>query len=216
MCIVSFYRKNDEFVLTHNRDEQINRTSSNQILERVYEGKTFFSPVDERAKGTWIFYSDQYIACILNGGFEKPIDLKESYKKSRGIILLDLLRYDSVNEFIETENLSDIAPFTIFVFERVNKNAYLLYWNEKDLTVEDVSREEIVTWCSSTLYSPTRRGEIDKEFKLNKDLNPDEIMTLHDQLKMNKGDLFDFLATTSISQIIMNNSEIDMKYCQLF
>ena len=39
---------------------------------------------------------------------------------------------------------------------------------------------------------------------------------LHDQLKMNRGDLYDFLATTSISQIIAKDSEIDMKYCQFF
>ena len=167
MCIVSFYRKNDEFVLTHNRDEEINRVSSKEILEREYAGKKFFSPLDERANGTWIFHSEQYIACILNGGIEKPTVLKEKYRKSRGIILLDLLRYDSVNEFIATEILSDIAPFTIFVFERQNKNAYLLYWNEKDLIVDDVSSQAIVTWCSSTLYLRNRRNDIDEIFKKN-------------------------------------------------
>ena len=55
MCIVSFYRKKDEFVLTHNRDEEINRVSSNQIIESERFGKNFFSPIDERANGTWIF-----------------------------------------------------------------------------------------------------------------------------------------------------------------
>ena len=152
----------------------------------------------------------------MNGGIEKPTVLKEKYRKSRGIILLDLLRYDSVNEFIATEILSDIAPFTIFVFERQNKNAYLLYWNEKDLIVDDVSSQAIVTWCSSTLYLRNRRNDIDEIFKKNYDLNSDEILQLHDQLKMNRGDLYDFLATTSISQIKLNHSEIDMKYCQLF
>ena len=80
MCIVSFYRKKDEFVLTHNRDEEINRVSSNQIIESERFGKNFFSPIDERANGTWIFYSEQYIACILNGGIEKPIHFKEKYR----------------------------------------------------------------------------------------------------------------------------------------
>lgn len=216
MCIVSFYRKNDEFVLTHNRDEEINRDSSKEIIEQKRFDKTYFSPVDERAKGTWIFYSEDFIACILNGGEEKPTHFKASYRESRGIILLDLLKYDSVKEYIETENLTYIAPFTIFVFERKNKNAYLLYWNENELKIDDVSNQEVVTWCSSTLYSPLRRAEIDAIFKLNNDLETTQIFELHNQLKMNKGDIHDFLATTSISQIIANHSEIDMKYCQLF
>ncbi|WP_282629190.1 NRDE family protein [Empedobacter sedimenti] len=216
MCIVSFYRKKDEFVLTHNRDEEINRVSSNQIIENERFGKKFFSPIDERANGTWIFYSEQYVACILNGGIEKPIHFKEKYRESRGIILLDLLKYNAVSEFVESENLADVAPFTIFVFDRTIKNAYLLYWNEQDLLVKDVSDQEIVTWCSSTLYSSDRREEINQIFNQNIALNNDEIIQLHDQLKMNKGDLYDFLSTTSISQIIAKDSEIDMKYCQLF
>ena len=216
MCIVSFYRKKDEFVLTHNRDEEINRVSSNQIIDSERFGKNFFSPIDERANGTWIFYSEQYIACILNGGIEKPIHFKEKYRESRGIILLDLLKYNAVSEFVESENLADVAPFTIFVFERTTKNAYLLYWNEQDLLVKDVSNQEIVTWCSSTLYSSDRRETINQLFNQNTALNNDEIIQLHDQLKMNRGDLYDFLATTSISQIIAKDSEIDMKYCQFF
>lgn len=216
MCIVSFYRNEGEFVLTHNRDEEINRSSSNKIVEQERFGKTYFSPVDERAKGTWIFYSEQYVACILNGGIEKPLHFKEQYRESRGIILLDLLKYNSVNEFIDSESLSEIAPFTIFVFERITKNAYLLFWNENNLSVKDVSQEKIVTWCSSTLYSPERRNEIDEILVSKLDISSDEIIGLHDQLKMNKGDLTDFLATTSISQIIMNSLRIDMKYCQLF
>ena len=216
MCIVSFYRKKDEFVLTHNRDEEINRSSSKEIVEQKRFDKTYFSPVDERANGTWIFYSEQYIACILNGGIEKPIHFKEKYRESRGIILLDLLKYNAVSEFVESENLADVAPFTIFVFERTTKNAYLLYWNEQDLLVKDVSNQEIVTWCSSTLYSSDRRETINQLFNQNTALNNDEIIQLHDQLKMNRGDLYDFLATTSISQIIAKDSEIDMKYCQFF
>ncbi|MGU9938315.1 NRDE family protein [Empedobacter brevis] len=216
MCIVSFYRNEEEFVLSHNRDEEINRSSSKEIIEQQRFEKTYFSPMDERARGTWIFYSEQYVACILNGGEEKPVSFKEKYRESRGIILLNLLKYESVNEFIKSEKLSDIAPFTIFVFERPTKNAYLLFWNEKELKVKDVSKEKVVTWCSSTLYTPERREEIDHIFKSSGSLSSNDIFELQNRLKMNRGDLYDFLATTSISQIVMNSLRIDMKYCQLF
>ena len=216
MCIVSFYRKDDQFVLTHNRDEEINRISSNEIMEQTRFGKTYFSPVDQRAKGTWIFHSDEYIGCILNGGEQKPLAFKPQYKESRGIILLNLLHYPSVKEFIKLEDLSNIAPFTLFVFEKRNKNAYLLFWNENELKIVDVTAQEIVTWCSSTLYSPNRRIEIDEIFQQNHDLTVKEIFQLHQQLKMEKGEVSEGIATTSISQIRMDNSKTDMKYCQLF
>ena len=203
-------------MLTHNRDEEINRSSSKEIVEQKRFDKTYFSPVDERANGTWIFYSEQYVACILNGGIDKPTLFKEKYRESRGIILLDLLKYNSVNEFIDSENLSEIAPFTIFVFERTTKNAYLLFWNENEMKIVDVTAQEIVTWCSSTLYSPNRRIEIDEIFQQNHDLTVKEIFQLHQQLKMEKGEVSEGIATTSISQIRMDNSKTEMKYCQLF
>ena len=118
MCIISFYKQGDQVVLTHNRDEQISRLASLAIEERKWNDKPFYAPIDQSKNGTWIFYSEQYIACILNGGKDKPIHLKSSYEKSRGIVLLDLLKYDSVTDFVKNESLIGIAPFTIFVFER--------------------------------------------------------------------------------------------------
>jgi len=216
MCIISFYKKENEFILTHNRDEEIGRQTSYEIVKQTMFDKTYYSPIDKRANGTWIFYSDEYVACILNGGETKPFFLKEKYKQSRGIILLHLLKYDCVSAFIKNENFKEIAPFTIFIFERITKNTYLLHWNEKDLIIKDMTNKDIVTWCSSTIYSDKSRNRIANIFNKNNNLNPNHIQSLHYKMKMERGDLFDDLATTSISQIIMNNLRIDMKSCQLF
>ena len=216
MCIISFYKKENEFILTHNRDEEIGRQTSYEIVKQTMFDKTYYSPIDKRANGTWIFYSDEYVACILNGGESKPFFLKNRYKESRGIILLHLLKYNSVLEFTKNENFKEIAPFTIFIFERITKNTYLLHWNEKDLIIKDMTNKDIVTWCSSTIYSDKSRNRIANIFNKNNNLNPNHIQSLHYKMKMERGDLFDDLATTSISQIIMNNLRIDMKSCQLF
>ena len=57
MCIISFYRNEDEFVLTHNRDEEINRSSSKEIVEQKrfgglknFKAQRFFSKSEPEGK----------------------------------------------------------------------------------------------------------------------------------------------------------------------
>ena len=216
MCIISFYKQNNQLILTHNRDESIDRIASNHILERSWEGKKYFAPVDEEKQGTWIFYNDDYLACILNGGKEKPITFQSSYRKSRGIVLLDIMKYDSVEEFVEHEDLSGIAPFTIFVNDLKNKKTFLLFWDENRLDVNDLSDQNFVFRCSSTLYSLEKMRELENIFIKFKHISPEEIFELHNSIKMNDGDVVQGKATTSITQIFVNESKISMKYCPLF
>jgi hypothetical protein len=213
MCIISFYKQNDKIILTHNRDEKISRTASLEVEERKWNDKTFFSPVDKAKNGTWIFYSEQYIACILNGGREKPKGFKTKYKKSRGIILLNLMKYDSVQDYLKSESFEDIAPFTIFVFERVSKKTFLLFWDEKKLEIKDLTDNEFVFRASSTLYSLERIHDLENIFhKFNKPSSK-AILDIHQSIVMKDGDVEKGKATTSITQIIADSSSVSMKYC---
>ena len=47
------------------------------------------------------------------------------------------------------------------------KNTYLLHWNEKDLIIKDMTSKDIVTWCSSTIYSEKNRNRIATVFNKN-------------------------------------------------
>lgn len=216
MCIISFYKKNDQVLLTHNRDESISRTASLQVEERIWEGNTYYAPVDQEKQGTWIFYNENYIACILNGGKIKPTNLKSNYRKSRGLILLDLMKFNDVNNFIENEVLTDIAPFTIFVYQIKNKKTHLLFWDEKELEVNDLTDKEFAFRCSMTLYSSEKMYELEKKFPKFNEVSPSDIFAIHQSIQMNDGDVAKGKATTSITQIFVNNSEINMKYCPFF
>lgn len=213
MCIISFYKQNDQIILTHNRDEQISRIASLEIEKKKWNNKVFYAPIDQEKNGTWIFYSDEYIACILNGGKEKPISLKEMYVKSRGIVLLDLMKYASVKDYILNESFNNIAPFTIFVHERLSNKTYLLFWNEKEIEINDLSSTNFVFRASSTLYSFERMLELENIFhKFNK-TSPEAIFDLHKSIMMKDGEVEKGKATTSITQISVNSSGINMKYC---
>ncbi|WP_322970895.1 NRDE family protein [Faecalibacter sp. LW9] len=216
MCIISFYKQNDEIVLTHNRDEAIDRVASLEVETREWNGKKFSAPIDQKKNGTWIFYSEEFIACILNGGKVKPMNLKSTYRKSRGIVLLELMNYDSVKEYAENENLKDIAPFTIFVFERKSTKIYLLFWDGISLEMNDLSSDSFVFRASSTLYSEINMRDIEKKFCTFNITSPEALFEIHQTIKIKDGDVESGKATTSITQIFANSSEISMKYCPFF
>jgi hypothetical protein len=62
---------------------------------------------------------------LLNGGKIKHI-VKEKYRLSRGIIVLDLIASNSIVSTWETIDLTDIEPFTLVVLE--NKQPFNLQW----------------------------------------------------------------------------------------
>ena len=216
MCIISFYKENDQVILTHNRDESISRVASPQVEKRVWEGKTYFAPVDQEKQGTWIFYNEDYIACILNGGKTKPTTLKSTYRKSRGLILLDVMKYENVIEYARNEDFTDIAPFTMFIYDLKNKKTNLLFWDEKELEINYLSENNFVFRCSSTLYTSENMHDLEKLFPKFNEVTSDEIFSLHQSIQMKDGDVAPGKATTSITQIFANNSEINMKYCPFF
>nr|MBP6455490.1 NRDE family protein [Chitinophagaceae bacterium] len=84
MCTVSFLPVNKtSFILTHNRDEHINRgVAFLPIFYEISSNKIVF-PKDSKANGTWISTSKNYSLCLLNGGFEKHKH-EPPYKHSRG------------------------------------------------------------------------------------------------------------------------------------
>lgn len=216
MCIVSFYHQNNQVLLTHNRDEAISRLASLDIEEHLWNDKKYFAPIDQEKNGTWIFYSEDFIACILNGGKTKPIHLKPIYKKSRGLVLLSLLNYNHVKDFVSNESFEKIAPFTIFVHERKYKKTFLLFWDEKELEINELHDKEFIFRASTTLYSFEKMKELEKKFPTFNTISPEVVFNIHNDIKMKDGDVRIGKATTSITQIFANDSRIGMKYCPIY
>src|SRR5690625_1869750 len=95
MCTVTFYPlSSTEFVLTTSRDESPNRATlppeiyTHEKLELLY-------PKDKVAGGTWVGASTQKRALtLMNGGFVAH-KRKNSYRLSRGVVVLELLKTES-------------------------------------------------------------------------------------------------------------------------
>ena len=91
MCTVSFIFTDGKVILTSNRDEKILRPTAIAPKKYSINNKNIFFPKDAKAGGTWYAVTDEAnVAVLLNGAAEKH-QLKPSYRKSRGLILLDII-----------------------------------------------------------------------------------------------------------------------------
>ena len=156
MCTVTFAADNQRTFITSNRDEHVLRPA---IPPKIYEinGKQLLFPKDPRAGGTW-FATDEFsnVAVLLNGGFEKHVPVNP-YRRSRGLVVLDLISSDIPVHCWKAIDLEQIEPFTIILF--VSHRLYELVWDglQKHLLPLDVAQKYI--WSSSTLYSKNVRQQ---------------------------------------------------------
>jgi uncharacterized protein with NRDE domain len=116
MCTVTFIPTNQGCIITSNRDEKISRAKAISPQEYEIDGKKIIFPKDPKAGGTWIAHTNNKIVVLLNGAKEKHI-AKPAYKKSRGLIVLEIASGNDSLECWKNIDLTEIEPFTIVLFE---------------------------------------------------------------------------------------------------
>ncbi|RVU90296.1 hypothetical protein EH230_04925 [Flavobacterium columnare] len=163
MCTVSYVFSNNKVIITSNRDEKIARPKALVPKSYMGERKKMFFPKDSKAGGTWYVLDDKgNIMVLLNGAFEKHTP-KEKYRKSRGLILLEIFdNCDCINKWFEI-NLDDIEPFTLIAY--ANKRLYQLRWDGNAKNTKELNNQESYIWSSSTLYPNNIRTERELLFK---------------------------------------------------
>lgn len=221
MCTVTLCSLNQGFVLTSNRDEAVARET---LSPRIYSeaGVKLVYPQDLEAGGTWIGLSEQKRAvCLLNGGFE-PHVRRPPYRKSRGIVVKDLLRAEHVTEAVEAYDFSGIEPFTSVIADyHQNDGYYELVWDGENPHFRALDPGCYI-WSSSLLYSETIRRDREErfgKFKATRNLSAETLLEFHASrgseenggLIINRG----FLKTCSITQVQKRESEVRMSYQNL-
>ena len=118
MCTVTFVPLGDKnFVLTSNRDVSWKRAPASPPETHIEQGVKLLYPRDEEAGGTWIGSSyESRLICLLNGGFENHVR-KLPYRKSRGLIVTELLAAKELSPAFESIDLVNIEPFTLVTVE---------------------------------------------------------------------------------------------------
>jgi hypothetical protein len=223
MCTVSFVNNNGVVMITSNRDEKVIRPGA--IVPRNYKqnGKNIMYPKDSKAGGTWFAMDENgTVLVLLNGGITKHISTS-SYRKSRGLIALDIIANDSPKDFWKEIDLDSIEPFTLVLYQE--KTLYELIWDGfvKRKTKLDETQNHI--WSSVTLYSDEIRKERSDWFfdflKDKKEISPLDMLDFHrnthsddtqNGLIINRENT---MKTLSVTQTVMEQNKGVMKYYDL-
>ncbi|WP_373056600.1 NRDE family protein [Zunongwangia sp. H14] len=225
MCTVSLVAQPEiynAFILTFNRDEAVNRENLPPSWE-TYSGKRLYFPKDKVAGGTWLGVSEKKrLVCLLNGGF-KNHRRKESYRKSRGVVVKDFLANEEVNEEILNYPLEDIEPFTMIIVDWRKELIFIEFvWDGNERHRKHLPLTSHI-WSSSPLYSEeikAQRLEWFKDVKDEKELDAEALLEFHHSAgagDKNSGLIIDrgFLKTQSISQVEKTSDALRFWYKEL-
>src|SRR5678815_4163857 len=127
MCTETFIPSGDKIFLTSNRDERLRRKQALPPRFYIHNDVQLLYPRDEDAGGSWIAVNENgNAAVLLNGAFVKHAAFP-SYKKSRGLILLDIIKAHIPVKYFSEIELSGIEPFTMIIVEA--GNLFECRWN---------------------------------------------------------------------------------------
>lgn len=216
MCTVSFVFARNNFIITSNRDEHITRPGAAAPDFKMAGEKKIIFPKDAKAGGTWFAAaSDGTVAVLLNGAFVKHT-AKPPYRKSRGLILLEVV--EAVNSYAHFKevDLLQIEPFTIILYQA--GNLYELRWDGENKYEKQLQSNENHIWSSATLYAADVIEERENKFKKFISSHPELTAALiHDFHNSNQGDEENGfiinrdtgMKTFSITQAVINNNALE-------
>lgn len=152
MCTVTFIPSKEQVWLSANRDEKSLRSPA--LPPAVYQlgsGHVLF-PRDRDAGGTWIAAHENGNSIVfLNGAWvaHRP---QPPYRKSRGLVLLDLIAAIAPVTSFNSINLDNIEPFTAVI--RDARRLYECRWDGEKKYCRELDASVPHIWSSVTLYSP--------------------------------------------------------------
>lgn len=223
MCTVSFVAHNETVIITSNRDEKVIRPSALPPRSYYCNGKNLVYPKDQKAGGTWfVADADGTVLVLLNGGFIKH-KVQSSYRRSRGLIALDIICSASPKDFWGVIDLEDIEPFTLVLYQ--NNKLYELIWD--GLAKIDTQLEETKNyiWSSVTLYPEEVRKKRSRWFfdflKNKNEISASDLLDFHQNTEDDDAEngliinRENTLKTVSITQIIIGQNKRVIEYHDL-
>lgn len=210
-------------MLTSNRDEK--QARSRALAPAVYHhasGRILF-PKDGDAGGTWIAAHETGQAIVfLNGAFVCHTP-QPPYRKSRGLILLDLIEARNGVKRFQTQSLHQIEPFTAIIWQE--GQLFECRWNGEKKYSTRLNEWQPHIWSSVTLYNEAviakRKAWFNNWLQQNKTPSQQHILHFHqftgdgdahNDLRMNRNGQ---LGTVSITSMAITDEAIHMQYLDL-
>ena len=221
MCTVSYLPlENNGFILTSNRDVPYTRKKANE--PKVYEegGVELNYPKDVEAGGTWIGTSSKNrLICLLNGGFYYHTS-RSIYKKSRGLIVNELLKVDDIKKGIQEIDLNGVEQFTLTIVDWNNElDLFEFVWDGVKKHLKKMKQEPQI-WSSATLYDrevKKLRKDWFVDWQNNNEMTQETILNFHKtagigdpaiDIKMDRKEG----GTVSITSVLKEGEAVSMNY----
>ncbi len=223
MCTVTFIPYKHSYYITSNRDEKNRRSTAwPPDVYSLSTGKILY-PKDGDAEGTWIaVHENGNIVVLLNGAFVEHTP-SPPYKKSRGLIVLDIVDNHFPYERFLSTDLENIEPFTVIIID--NKKLYECRWDGKLKHYQQLNERAPYIWSSATLYNDSIMQKRKNWFEQWLSENPHPSQTdvlyfhqftgdedIHNNLRMNRDGK---VSTVSITSIERKASSLSMQYLDL-
>ena len=174
------------------------------------------------AGGSWFAMNEMgAVIVVLNGAFANHVR-RPPYRKSRGLIVLEIIAQPKPIQFLKKINLNGIEPFTLVLFSGYDLWEFRWDGFRKYFSKKDGSRAYI--WSSWTLYKKAaqeKRNTLFRDFVSNDvTLEKDRIIDFHldDHGDSENGFVVDRkngLKTLSVTQAILAHDHITMNHFDL-
>jgi hypothetical protein len=223
MCTVTYIPNNDSFFLTSNRDEKKVRLKAEQPQWYKFASGNLLFPKDGNAGGTWMALHENGNAMVLLNGAFVNHHYNPPYRKSRGLIFLDIFDHPQPVAAFELINLHKIEPFTLVISQA--QQLVETRWDGQEKTINEIDASVPHIWSSVTLYDKTivekRKNWFDLFLKEYSSIGSKEILHFHrfagdgdeqNDILMNRGNE---LSTVSITQLHRQKDLSTMHYHDL-
>jgi len=222
MCTVSFISAGNKKIITSNRDENILRPTAAAPMAEIINGQKIIFPKDAKAGGTWFAASEWgVVSVLLNGALVKHIPVPP-YRKSRGLILLDIIAAaDPLTSFAGID-LQNIEPFTVVHY--MPGQLFELRWDGNKKYEKELDDSGNYIWSSATLYNEEvvayRKDLFDRFMETTATPSPDDVHRFHAHNNNDEENGFVInrgtgLKTFSITQAVTTQDKINFKHSDL-
>jgi uncharacterized protein with NRDE domain len=221
MCTVTYLPLGDnEFILTSSRDVPYARKKALKPKKVIEDTVALNYPKDGQAGGTWIGTSSKNrLICLLNGGFYYHTSLSK-YKKSRGLIVKELLKAEDIRKGLKEIDLIGVEQFTLTIVDWNDKlELFEFVWDGEKKHLKKMKQEPQI-WSSSTLYDKSVKKMREEWFADWQNLNEftqENILNFHQTAGIGDKTIDVMMdrkvgGTVSITSVIKDTKGVSMNY----
>lgn len=223
MCTVSFFYSQGKVVITSNRDEKTIRELAIPPQHYLLQQKKLFFPKDAKAGGTWFVVDAHSNVGVLLNGAQYKHESFGNYRKSRGLIVLDIMCGISPLAQWKVIELNAIEPFTFVLYEK--QQLFQLQWDGMQKSTTELDPTQPHIWSSATLYSneirDLRKRWFTNYLSTQEAFEPEDLFHFHrftepdnnhHGLVINREENY---KTVSITQVVLDKNRVQMEYADL-